>query len=91
MDYAQRVNPQHHNHFFTTAKPFVGHNGVIQRNALRSWTLLHPGVEVILFGKSAVRVPCLDEIRPGVLGTIFAFLVRLTWRVGSAAIGVMVG
>ncbi|MGB7283446.1 MAG: hypothetical protein WBE13_14370 [Candidatus Acidiferrum sp.] len=36
--------------FFTTAKPFVGHAGVIQRNALRSWTLLHPGVEVILFG-----------------------------------------
>jgi hypothetical protein len=36
--------------FFTTAKPFVGHNGVIQRNALRSWTLLHPEVEIILFG-----------------------------------------
>jgi hypothetical protein len=35
---------------FTTAKPFQGHSGVIQRNALRSWTLLHPGVEVILFG-----------------------------------------
>jgi hypothetical protein len=36
--------------FFTTAKPFVGHIGVIQRNALRSWKLLHPGVEAILFG-----------------------------------------
>jgi hypothetical protein len=36
--------------FFTTAKPFLGHNGVIQRNALKSWTLLHPDVEVILFG-----------------------------------------
>lgn len=36
--------------FFTTAKPFVGHNGVIQRNALKSWTLVHPSVEVILFG-----------------------------------------
>src|SRR5712692_8777368 len=35
---------------FTTAKPFTGHNGVIQRNALKSWTLLHPDVEVILFG-----------------------------------------
>src|SRR5215471_18979615 len=35
---------------FTTAKPFVGHVGVIQRNALKSWTLLHPDVEVILFG-----------------------------------------
>lgn len=36
--------------FFTTAKPFRGNNGIIQRNALKSWTLLHPDVEVILFG-----------------------------------------
>ncbi len=36
--------------FFTTAKPFTGHNGVIQRNALKSWTLVHPDAEVILFG-----------------------------------------
>lgn len=36
--------------FFTTAKPFRGHNGIIQRNALKSWTLLHADVEVILFG-----------------------------------------
>ena len=35
---------------FTTAKPFRGHFGVIQRNALKSWKLLHPDVEVILFG-----------------------------------------
>lgn len=35
---------------FTTAKPFRGHDDVIQRNALQSWTLLHPDVEVILFG-----------------------------------------
>ena len=36
--------------FFTTAKPFVGHSGVIQRNALKSWMLVHPFAEVILFG-----------------------------------------
>jgi hypothetical protein len=36
--------------FFTTAKAFQGHSGVIQRNALKSWTRLHPDVEVILFG-----------------------------------------
>ena len=36
--------------FFSTAKPFRGHDGVIQRNALKSWKLLHSGVEVILFG-----------------------------------------
>lgn len=35
---------------FTTAKPFSGHFNVIQRNALKSWKLLHPDVEVILFG-----------------------------------------
>jgi hypothetical protein len=35
---------------FTTAKPFEGHSGMIQRNALKSWTLLHPDIEVILFG-----------------------------------------
>jgi hypothetical protein len=36
---------------FTTAKPFRGHNGVIQRNALKSWTLLDRDVEIILFGE----------------------------------------
>lgn len=35
---------------FSTPKPFVGHSAVIQRNALKSWTLLHADVEVILFG-----------------------------------------
>lgn len=36
--------------FFTTAKAFQGHSAIIQRNALKSWTLIHPDVEVILFG-----------------------------------------
>ena len=36
--------------FFTTAKHFVGHDGVIQRNALKSWKLLDADVEIILFG-----------------------------------------
>jgi hypothetical protein len=35
---------------FATAKPFHGHTGVIQRNAIASWTLLRPRPEVILFG-----------------------------------------
>ncbi len=35
---------------FTTPKPFRGHINIIQRNALKSWTLLHPDLEVILFG-----------------------------------------
>src|SRR5260370_12250879 len=36
--------------FFTTANPFHGHDGIIQRNALKSWKLLHAETEVILFG-----------------------------------------
>ena len=35
---------------FTCAKPFRGRTAAIQRNALRSWTLLHPAVQIILFG-----------------------------------------
>lgn len=35
---------------FTTAKPFRGGDLTRQRNALRSWSLLHPDGEVILFG-----------------------------------------
>ncbi|HUJ40903.1 MAG TPA: hypothetical protein VLW54_10175 [Candidatus Acidoferrales bacterium] len=35
---------------FTTPKPFRGHIGTIQRNALASWVRLGAGVEVILFG-----------------------------------------
>ena len=34
---------------FTTAKAFTGHSEIIQRNALKSWTLLHPDVEIILW------------------------------------------
>jgi len=35
---------------FTTAKAFRGHSAIIQRNALQSWKLLHPDVDIILFG-----------------------------------------
>ena len=35
---------------FSTPKPFRGHIGLIQRNALESWKKLHPEVEIILFG-----------------------------------------
>jgi hypothetical protein len=35
---------------FSTPKPFVGHSNIIQRNAIKSWTLLHPDIEIILFG-----------------------------------------
>lgn len=35
---------------FSTCKPFEGHSGIIQRNAIASWLRLAPGIEVILFG-----------------------------------------
>lgn len=48
--------------FFTTGKPFRGHHGIIQRNALRSWTLLHPDAEVILFGDEEGAVEAAREL-----------------------------
>ncbi len=35
---------------YTMLKPFKGYIGTIQRNALRSWTLLRPRPEIIMFG-----------------------------------------
>lgn len=35
---------------FSTPKPFEGHIAVIQRNAIQSWLLLSPDVEVMLIG-----------------------------------------
>jgi hypothetical protein len=35
---------------FTVPKPFRGHIAIIQRNAIRSWTLLRPACGIILFG-----------------------------------------
>jgi hypothetical protein len=48
--------------FFTTAKPFTGHNGVIQRNALKSWKLAAPKAEVILFGDEEGAVEAAQEL-----------------------------
>lgn len=35
---------------FSTPKPFTGHVGIIQRNALESWKRIHSDVEIVLFG-----------------------------------------
>lgn len=47
---------------FSTPKPFRGHIGVIQRNALQSWRRLHPEVEVILFGDDAGAAEVCREL-----------------------------
>ncbi len=36
--------------FFSVPKPFVGHIGTIQRNAIRAWKQAVPECEIILFG-----------------------------------------
>ena len=48
--------------FFTTAKAFLGHDGVIQRNALASWKRLDPQAEVILFGDDAGAAEVCAEL-----------------------------
>jgi hypothetical protein len=35
---------------FTVPKPFNGHIGLIQTNAIQSWLLIHPELEVLLLG-----------------------------------------
>jgi hypothetical protein len=48
--------------FITTAKPFRGEYAVIQKNALKSWTLLHPDVQVILFGSEEGAAETAKEL-----------------------------
>jgi hypothetical protein len=74
---------------FTIPKPFTGHVGVIQRNAIRSWLALRPRCEVILFGddggvaecaldlgvEHVGGVPCTDQGTP-LLHEIFAIAER---------------
>ena len=47
---------------FSTPKPFRGHSNIIQRNALKSWTLLHPDVDVILFGDEEGAAEACQEL-----------------------------
>lgn len=49
--------------FFTTAKPFRGHDGLIQRNALKSWKRLRLDVEIILFGDEQGAAEIARELR----------------------------
>ncbi len=49
--------------FFSTPKPFRGHIATIQHNAIRSWALLDPDVEVILFGDEEGAAEAARELR----------------------------
>jgi hypothetical protein len=48
--------------FFSTPKPFRGHIGIIQRNAIHSWRLVHPEAEVILFGNEEGAAEAAREL-----------------------------
>ena len=48
--------------FFAIPKPFRNHIGVIQINAIRSWALLRPECEVILFGDEEGTAEIASEL-----------------------------
>ena len=43
-------------------KPFKGHIGVIQRNAITSWTKFEPRPEIFLFGHEDGAAECASEL-----------------------------
>jgi hypothetical protein len=47
---------------FSTGKPFLGHTGVIQRNAIISWTKLVPRPDVFLFGEEEGSAEIAQEL-----------------------------
>jgi hypothetical protein len=47
---------------FAMPKPFEGHIGVIQRNAITSWTRITPRPEIILFGDEAGTAQVANEL-----------------------------
>ena len=79
LSYAKSQLSQSRITIFATAKPFVGHSRVIQRNALKSWTLLEPRPEIILFGDeegaakiaSELSLRHIPNVKRNEYGTIF--------------------
>lgn len=47
---------------FTIPKAFKGHIGVIQRNAIKSWTQLEPQPEIVLLGNDAGTAELAQEL-----------------------------
>lgn len=62
---------------FSIPKPFKGHIGIIQRNAIQSWTRLLPECEIILFGDepgveevaAEAKAKCVPQISRNEYGT----------------------
>ena len=51
-------------------KPFLGHIGIIQRNAITSWTKLEPRPDIFLFGEEEGTSEIADELQVGHLHDI---------------------
>lgn len=51
-------------------KPFIGHTGVIQRNAIRSWRNLGSDIEILLAGSEEGLRPIADEVSAFCLGPL---------------------
>lgn len=51
-------------------KPFEGHIGIIQRNAIKSWTKLQPKPEIFLFGDEKGTAEIATELRIGHLRNV---------------------
>jgi hypothetical protein len=51
-------------------KPFQGHIGIIQRNAIKNWTRLKPKPEIFLFGEEQGTAELAAELRIGHLRDI---------------------
>jgi len=58
--------------FFTIPKPFRGHLGIIQRNAIHSWTLLRPRCEIILFGNDEGTAAAAQDFGVGHVAKVAA-------------------
>ena len=55
---------------FAIPKAFQGHNGIIQRNAIESWTLLKPTPEILLYGDDSGTEETAKELGVRYMGTV---------------------
>ena len=55
---------------FTVPKPFDGHIGLIQENAIRSWSQLHPDVQVLLLGDESGNRQAAERLRVRHIGGV---------------------
>lgn len=77
---------------FTSPKPFKDHSRVIQRNAIKSWTLLRPRPQIILFGNeegnaevaAELHVTHFADVERSEMGTpLVSSMFRLSQKLSS--------